>query len=212
MVIRLGLARGPEEPLSRSIRKCGWEPVYWAVTELRPMGSPPPFTHARAALVLSPAGARGACLPPGMPCLVTGEATGRALPGHEVLVSSEPKAEGLWETLRHHFPEGGDFLLVRGERSRGFLEEAAQGTAWRLHPWITHEEAPMNPVPPRPEIDAVLALSPLQAEVLASLTGDILRFAWGARTAAAFESAGFPAHATCEPRVDDLGRILASYL
>ena len=122
-----------------------------------------------------------------MPCLVTGEATGRALAGHEVLVSSEPKAEGLWETLRHHFPEGGDFLLVRGERSRGFLEEAAQGTAWRLHPWITHEEAPMNPVPPRPEVDAVLALSPLQAEVLAPLTGDILRFAWGERTAAAFE-------------------------
>lgn len=212
MVIRLGLARGPEESLSRSIRKQGWEPVFWAVTELRAMGSSVPFVGARAALVLSPAGARGAQLPPGMPCLVTGEATGRALTGHEVLVSSEPKAEGLWETLRHHFPDGGDFLLVRGERSRGFLEEVSQGTAWRLHPWITHEEAPIRPTPSRPEIDAVLALSPLQAEVLAPLCGDILRFAWGPRTGEAFEAAGFPAHGVCEPRTEALGRILASYL
>ncbi len=176
------------------------------------MGSPPPFARARAALVLSPAGARAASLPVGMPCLVTGEATGRALAGHEVLVSSEPKAEGLWDTLRNHFPEGGDFLLVRGERSRGFLEEVAQGTLWRLHPWITHEEAPLHPVPKRPELDAVLALSPLQAEVMAPLTGDILRFAWGERTAAAFEAAGAPAHAVCECRTEDLGRILAAYL
>lgn len=212
MVIRLGLARGSEDALSRGIRKSGWETVFWAVTELRPMGSPPPFARARAALVLSPAGARAACLPEGMPCLVTGEATGRALVGHEVLVSSEPRAEGLWDTLRSRFPEGGDFLLVRGERSRGFLEEVAQGTPWHLHPWITHEEAPLKPVPKRPELDAVLALSPLQAEVMAPLTQDILRFAWGERTAAAFEAAGNPAHAVCEPRIEALGRILAAYL
>jgi len=212
MVIRLGLARGPEDTLSKGIRKSGWETVFWPVTELRPMGSPPPITRARAALVLSPAGARAACLPAGMPCLVTGEATGRALDGHEVLVSPEPRAEGLWDALRSHFPEGGDFLLVRGERSRGYLEEVAQGTLWRLHPWITHEEAPLVPVPKRPEVDAVLALSPLQAEVMAPLTQDILRFAWGERAAAAFEAAGCPAHAVCEPRMDALGRILASYL
>ena len=212
MVIRLGLARGPEDALSRGVRKSGWETVFWPVTELRPMDSQPPFARARAALVLSPAGAKAARLPVGMSCIVTGEATGRALEGHEVFVSSEPKAEGLWETLRHRYPEGGDFLVVRGERSRGFLEDAAQGTAWRLHPWITHEEAPLKPVPKRPELDAVLALSPLQAEVMAPLTQDILRFAWGERTARAFEAAGAPAHAVCEPRIEDLGRILAPYL
>jgi uroporphyrinogen-III synthase len=147
-----------------------------------------------------------------MPCLVTGEATSRALPGREVLVSPEPRAEGLWETLRAHFPSGGDFLLVRGERSRGFLEEIAQGTPWRLHPWITHQEAPLDPPPARPELDAVLALSPLQAETLAPLTGDVLRFAWGARAGEAFDAAGAPAHRVCEPRMEALGRILTSYL
>ena len=212
MVIRLGLARGPEEALSRSIRKAGWEPVFWAVTELRPAHTPPPFSPARAAIILSPEGARAACLPAGLPCFVTGEATGRAIQGHEVVVSSEPKAEGLWATLRARFPEGGDFLLIRGERSRGFLEEVAHDTAWRLHPWITHEEAPMDPVPARPDVDAVLALSPLQAEVMAPLTQDVLRFAWGERTARAFEAANAPANAVCEPKMEALGRILASYL
>ena len=212
MVIRLGLARGPEDALSQGVRRGGWETVFWAVTELRPVETPAPCARARAALVLSPAGARAARLPTGIPCLVTGEATGRALAGHEVHVSPEPRAEGMWEALRRRYPEGGDFLLIRGERSRGFLEEAAQGTPWRLHPWITHQEAPLDPVPPRPELDGVLALSPLQAEVMAPLTGDVLRFAWGERTAAAFEAAGAPAHAVCEPRPEELGRILAAYL
>ena len=212
MVIRLGLARSPEEALSRSIRKAGWEPIFWAVTELRPANTPVPFSNARAAIVLSPAGARAARIPAGLPCFVTGEATGRAIQGHEVVVSSEPRAEGLWATLRSRFPEGGDFLLIRGERSRGFLEETAQGTPWHLHPWITHQEAPMDPVPARPEVDAVLALSPLQAEVMAPLTQDVLRFAWGERTGLAFEAAGTPAHAVCEPRAEALGRILTQYL
>ena len=212
MVIRLGLARSPEEALSRSIRKVGWEPIFWAVTELRPGNTPAPFSSACAAIVLSPAGARAARIPAGLPCFVTGEATGRAIQGHEVVVSSEPRAEGLWATLRNRFPEGGDFLLIRGERSRGFLEEASQGTPWHLHPWITHQEAPMDPVPARPEVDAVLALSPLQAEVMAPLTQDVLRFAWGERTGQAFEAAGAPAHAVCEPRVEALGRILTLYL
>lgn len=212
MVIRLGLARGPEEALSRSVRKAGWEPVFWAVTELRPVDVPPPIQKALAAIVLSPAGGRAARIPPGMPCLVTGEATGRAIEGREIIVSPEPRAEGLWETLRSRYPDGGDFLLVRGERSRGYLEEAASGTAWRLHPWITHHEAPMTPVPKRPELDAVLALSPLQAEVMAPLCPDLLRFAWGERTGAAFEAAGAPAHGVCEPRPEALGRILALYL
>ncbi len=212
MVIRLGLARGTDDALSRTVRKSGWEAVFWPVTELRPVDSPSPFARARAALVLSPAGARAARLPVGMPCLVTGEATGRVLVGHEVHISPEPKAEGMWESLRHRYPEGGDFLLVRGERSRGYLEDAAQGTPWRLHPWITHQEASLNPVPRRPELDGVLALSPLQAEIMAPLTGDVLRFAWGERTAAAFMAAGAPAQAVCEPRAEDLGRILAAYL
>lgn len=212
MVIRLGLARGPEETLSRSIRKAGWEPVFWSVTELCPVRSKPPITGARAAIILSPAGAKAARLPTGMPCLVTGDATGKAIQGHEVWVSPEPRAEGLWSMLRTRYPEGGDFLLVRGERSRGFLEEVSQDTAWHLHPWITHQEAPLDPVPARPELDAVLALSPLQAEVMAPLTQDVLRFAWGERTGQAFAAAGAPAHAVCEPMSEALGRILTSYL
>ncbi|MBK8791814.1 MAG: uroporphyrinogen-III synthase [Holophaga sp.] len=212
MVIRLGLARGPEETLSRSIRKAGWEPVFWGVTELRPAHSKVPFSPARAAIVLSPAGAKAARLPVGIPCLVTGDATGKAIQGHEVTVSPEPRAEGLWAMLRSRYPEGGDFLLVRGERTRGFLEEVAEGSPWRLHPWITHQEAALDPVPARPELDAVLALSPLQAEVMAALTQDVLRFAWGERTGMAFEAAGTPAHAVCEPTTEALGRILASYL
>ncbi len=212
MVIRLGMARGIDETLSKSVRKAGWEPVFWAVTELQPAGTPIPFSPARAAIILSPAGAKAAKLPPGMLCLVTGEATGRAIQGHEVIVSSEPRAEGLWSALRNRYPEGGDFLLVRGERSRGYLEEVAEGTAWRLHPWITHHEAPLDPAPKRPEVDAVLALSPLQAEVMAPIAQDVLRFAWGERTGKAFEDAGAPAHAVCEPTTEALGRILASYL
>lgn len=209
---RLGLARGPEDSLSRIVREAGWEPVIWAVTEQRSVNQAMPVAAPAAAIVLSPSGARAAALPPGLPCLVTGEATGQALGDREILVSPEPRAEGLWELLRERFPEGGDFLLVRGERSRGYLEEIAKGTPWRLHPWITHREAPLDPPPPRPELDAVLALSPLQAEVLAPLCPDLLRFAWGERAGAAFSACGAPAHGVCESKSEALGRMLRSYL
>lgn len=209
---RLGLARQPGDPLGRVAAEAGWEPVPLFLTEMAPTGAMLPLERPDGILLLSPSGARIPNLPEGVPCLVTGEGTAAALPGRTVLVSPEPRAEGLWALLRERFPAGGRFLLVRGERSRGFLEEVSVGTPWVLVPWITHAEKAKDPLPAMPLLDAVLALSPLQAELLGPRSATLLRLAWGERTAEAFRSAGFPAHGSCLARPEALGCMLASYV
>jgi len=187
-------------------------------TSLEVTGAAPPLhlAQVQALLILSPSGAKVAAplLSPGTLCLVQGAGTAQALGREdlEVLLPAEARAEALWNLLQARFPEGGEFLLARGERSREFLEEAAKGTAWHLHPWITHREAPREPFPALPAVEAVLALSPLQAEILATLTQKVLRFAWGAGTAEAFARAGAPAHAHCPPRPSLLWAMLAQHL
>lgn len=211
MVKRLGLARGPEEPLSRVVAESGWEPVPLFVTELVPTGLPRPLDHPDAVLLLSPAGARAVALPT-VPILVTGQGTAAALADREVLVSPEPRAEGLWALLQARFPEGGQFLLIRGERSRGYLEEVSRGTPWGLVPWITHAEKAKDPLPTLPVLEGVLALSPLQAELLGPPARDLLRFAWGEGAAQAFLRGGHPAQDSCLARPEALGRMLAPYV
>lgn len=207
---RLGLARGAGDPLFALVQASGWEPVSAFWTRMTPTDAPPPVAQALAAIILSPAGGRAARLPKGLPCLVTGEATARAVAGHSCRLPETPDAEGLWALLQREYPEGGDFLLIRGERSRGFLEEAVAGSAWRLHPWITHQEVAAEPFPETSDLDAVLALSPLQAELLGGRCPNQVRLAWGQRAAEAFARVGAPATATCEPRPEALGRILES--
>jgi uroporphyrinogen-III synthase len=172
--------------------------------------APPPEPAPDAVIVLSPAAARLALLPPGVPCLAQGEATARALTGHPVRVSATPKAEGLFDLLRASYPQGGTFLLARAERSREHLEQAAAGSPWRLLPWITHREGPVEPVPEMPELNAVLALSPLQAELLGPRSRHLLRFAWGERTQRAFLQAGYPVDGWCEPDISSLQSLLRS--
>ena len=217
-LLRLALARPAGHPISEAVRRAGWGPAYHPCTQFQPTGSPPPrpFSAVEALLALSPAGARAvaAQLPTGLTCLVQGQGTADALGRQdlELLVPDTARAEALWDLLRASFPEGGDFLLVRGERSRGYLEGMAQDTAWSLHPWTTHREAPADPLPPLGDVAAVLALSPLQAEVLAPQAQGLLRFAWGRATAAAFTRVGAPAHSWCEPKVDLLIQMLAHHL
>jgi len=197
------------------VRAAGWEPVPLFVTAMAATGAEPPAA-ADAAILLSPAAARLARIPAGLPCLAQGEATARALadraltgPGG-LLVSATPRAEGLFDLLRERFPAGGTFLLARGERSREYLEQAAAGTPWRLLPWITHREAPVLPEPPLPALDAVLALSPLQAELLGPRCGHLLRFAWGQRSHRAFLQSGYPGHGCCEPEAGALQQLLSA--
>jgi len=215
---RLALARPAQHPLADVVRRAGWEPVPYLLTNAEPTGFPPPrpWSELAAVLVLSPAGARAVAsvLPDGARCLVQGAGTAEALGRRDltVLLPAEARAEALWALLQATFPEGGDFLLVRGERSRGFLESAAQGTAWRLHPWVTHREAAAEPLPPLPLVAAVLALSPLQAELLGPLTLATQRFAWGQGTGEAFARMGAPAHATCPPKPDLLEALLIASL
>ena len=215
---RLALARPVHHPLSDTVRKAGWEAVPYAFTRLQPSILPPPIplASASAVLLLSPSGARVAAsrLPAGTLCLVQGLGTAEALGREdlEILLPSEARAEALWGLLQERFPDGGGFVLARGERSREYLEEAAKGTAWRIHPWITHREAPREPFPPMPEVEGVLALSPLQAEILAPLSHRLLRFAWGEGTARAFARAGVPVHGHCEPKPSLLWAMLAQYL
>lgn len=215
---RLALARPAQHPLAETVRQAGWVPVPYAFTSLKVSSAPPPipFGEAQALLMLSPSGARVAAprLPAGMVCLVQGAGTAEAL-GREdldVQLPSEARAEALWELLQSRFPGGGDFILARGERSREYLEVATRGTGWRIHPWITHREVAKDPVPPLPEVEGVLALGPLQAEVLAPLVRAVLRFAWGEATAEAFARAGAPAHARCEPKPSLLWAMLAQHL
>ena len=211
---RLALARPAGHPLMAEVDASGWVPVpHDAVKREATGGLPPiPLTHAKALLVLSPGGAEvvAPLLPPDLWVLAQGEATARALGEHgRVLVAAEPRAEALWALLQSHLPEGGDVLLARGERTRGHLEGISAGTPWRLHPWITHREVPSDlPLPP---VEGVLALSPLQAELLAQPAAHIFRFAWGARSAEAFRAAGHPAHGVCEPDSAALRRLLAAF-
>lgn len=215
---RLALARPAQHPLADTVRQAGWEPVPYAFTSLKVTANPLPipFQAAQAFVALSPAGAKVAAqaLPSGMVCLLQGAGTAEALGREdlEVHLPTEARAEALWELLRSRFPEGGDFILARGERSREYLEVATRGTAWRIHPWVTHCEAARDPFPPLPEVEAVLALSPLQAEILAPITLDVIRFAWGEATAEAFARAGAPAHARCEPKPSLLWAMLAQHL
>jgi uroporphyrinogen-III synthase len=204
--------------LAETVRKAGWTPVPYAFTALKVSSSQPqlPFEHANGILLLSPSGARVAArrIPAGMTCLVQGAGTADAL-GREdldVRLPSEARAEALWELVQTAFPEGGAFILARGERSREYLETIAQGSPWRMYPWITHREAARVPFPALPKVEAVLALSPLQAEILAPLTGQVVRFAWGEATREAFASSGSPAHAHCEPKPSLLWAMLAQRL
>ena len=215
---RLALARPAHHPLMEVVRKAGWQPVSYAPTILRATGSPLPlpWMQTQAVLILSPAGAKaaGMTLPAGTLCLVQGGGTADALERRdlEVLLPAEARAESLWDLLQERFPDGGDFVLARGERSRGFLETIAKDSPWRLHPWITHSESIRSPFPPLPEVEGVLAMSPLQAEVLAPLAAHLQRFAWGAGTAQAFLRCGAPAYAYCEPKPSLLWAMLAQHL
>jgi uroporphyrinogen-III synthase len=207
-VKRVGLARAQDDAMSRAVSAAGWEPVTFFVTTMEATGATAPAARPDGVIVLSPAAARLALLPAGVPCLAQGAATARALEGRVVLTSAIPQAEGLVQLLKDRFPGGGTFLLARAERSREHLEEALRGTAWALHPWITHREVPMDPAPALQELDAVLALSPLQAEVLGPLSGERLRLAWGERTDRAFAQVGYPSHGWCEPQLAALQKLL----
>ena len=215
---RLALARPAQHPLADTVRKAGWEAVPYAFTSLKVTSNPPPLPldAVQAFVALSPAGAKVAAplLPAGMVCLVQGAGTADALDRGdlEFHLPAEARAEALWDLLQSRFPEGGEFVLARGERSREYLEGVARGTAWRIHPWITHREAAREPFPPLPEVEGVLALSPLQAEILAPISLAVQRFAWGEATAEAFARAGAPAHARCEPKPSLLWAMLSQHL
>lgn len=216
--MKLGLARSPKHSLSLAVARSGWEPVFLPLTHAEPSQGPPPIpvSEADGVLVLSPAGAKAvaAQLRPDQAVLVQGHGTFEALgaPKGAAQVAFSPRAEGLWELLRTRFPKGGRFLLVRGERSRGFLEQASGGTAWRIEPWITHREVADDPPPSLEGLDAVLALSPLQAELLAAAPAGLSRYAWGERTAEAFAASGRPADGTVEPDAEALVTFLRAEL
>lgn len=218
--MRLALARAADHPISRAAAEAGWTPVEYPLTRIAATGAPPPqpLGDYRAVVLLSP-GAAWALRPwldqgSNPVLLVQGRGTLDALGDiqADVRTATAPSAEGIWDLLRREFPEGGSFLLARAERSRGFLEEASAGTPWRLWPWITHREEAVDPLPPLPEVDAVLALSPLQAELLAPLSADLLRFGWGGRTLFGFRKSGLEPTATCEPRLDALVAMLRQHL
>lgn len=202
------------------MREAGWEPVDFPLTRIVSNGAPPPqpLSSYRAVVLLSPgaAWALRSWLEPGASTLflVQGQGTREALGevSGEARMASTATAEGIWELLQRDFPEGGSFLLARAERSRGYLEEVSAGTKWKLWPWITHHEQAVDPLPELPQVDAVLALSPMQAELLGPLSRDLLRFGWGERTVYGFRKAGLEPTATCEPRLEALTRILREHL
>jgi uroporphyrinogen-III synthase len=202
------------------VKEAGWEPVYFPLTRIVPLGAPPPQALPFYSAIILPSPSAAWALRPWLShgdapvVLAQGQGTLDALEGGaaEARCAPVPTAEGIWDLLQQDFPKGGNFLLARAERSRGYLEEMANGTAWRVWPWITHREEPADPLPALPAVDAVLALSPLQAEVLGSLSGNLLRFGWGERTVYGFRKAGVEATATCEPRIEALKTLLREQL
>jgi uroporphyrinogen-III synthase len=209
--VKLGLAREREDRLAQAVTAAGWEPVPCFPTAMAATLAPAPAGGAAAVILLSPAAAQLAQLPPGLLCLAQGEATARAIPaGHPVRISATPRAEGLVELLRTEFPEGGRFYLARAERSREHLETTFAGTPWRLLPWITHREIAAQPWPDLSGLDAVLALSPFQAELLGPRFPG-LRLAWGQRTHQAFAQVGYPSQGWCDPDAVALTRLLLDH-
>lgn len=202
------------------MREAGWEPVDFPLTRIVSNGAPPPqpLSSYHGVVLLSPGAAWA--LRPWLEAgtttvfLVQGQGTLEALGDTtiETRLAPTPTAEGIWELLQREFPEGGSFLLARAERSRGYLEEVSAGTAWKLWPWITHHEQAVEPLPELPRVDAVLALSPMQAELLGPLSKELLRFGWGDRTVFGFRKAGVEPTATCEPRLEALTNLLREHL
>ena len=196
-------------------RQAGWTPIPFFPTRQETLEDPPPipWESVVAVVILSPAGALavGDRLPSGIPVLVTGPGTAAPLTdlGLDLHLASSPHGEALWELLQARCPSGGSVVCVRAERGRDFLAGACAGTAWDLYSWITHREVAVDPLPDLPEARAVLALGPLQAEVLGPRSGSCLRLAWGERTAAAFAACGYPAHDFCEPTPAALAEMLA---
>lgn len=216
--MKLGLARTPEHRLSQAVARAGWEPIFLPLVRIEPTHEAPPegLGTADAVLIMSPAGAAAAAphLVTGVPVLCQGAGTFEAmgpLAPTGCDVSNSPRAEGLWDLLRQRFPAGGRFVLVRGERTRGYLEAMAARGSWRIEAWVTHREGPEDPLPSLAGLDAVLALSPMQAELLAPLAKDLLRFAWGPRAADAFLLARRPVHGMCEPDPEALTRMLRDF-
>ncbi len=219
--MRLALARALTHPISVAVRDAGWEPVPFFPTEIHPTRQAPPLPPeaAEAVLVLSPSAAAAASpwLRPDMVCLATGQGTKEALgmeptgrPDLEIITPRTPSAESLWELMQARFPRGGEFLLARGHKSRQVLEKLSEGTAWRVHPWITHEEVIRDPQPPLPPVDAVLALSPVQALALVPESVNLPRFAWGQGAARIFDEAGLHVDAVCDPELSSLRAMLQS--
>lgn len=216
-VPRLAIPRPLEHPLARVAWDVGWEPVYYPITVKIPTGAPPPLDPSRvtALILLSPDSALAAkpWIHQDTEFLVqdplTAEALGSGFP--RVQVAPKPNAEGVWDLLTTRFPKGGEFLLGRTERSRGFLEESAAVTHWRLFPWFTHREVPVKPFPVLPPVQALLALSPVQVGLLVEVSRGLTRFAWGDQTAKAFEAAGVPPHGVCEERVEALRTMLRDH-
>lgn len=218
--MKLALARPLDHPLGRAVAEAGWEPVPYYITSQEFTHATPPMSldTISALLVLSPAAARAVkvWVTKSMAVVVQGEGTEQNL-GLESVDSTHLRrpqlatAESLWDMLTRAYPDGGDFVLARGERSRQYIEAAAKGSAWRIHPWITHREVPTKPEPTLPVTDALLALSPLQAEYMAGIPGDLLRFAWGERAAKAFAASGVEVHGVCEPKKDSLIHLLRTF-
>lgn len=222
--MRIALARPGSHPISQAVREAGWEPVDFPLTRIVANGAPPPRSLGtyQGIILLSP-GAAWAVRPwlegsaqPGTSTvfLVQGQGTLEALGevSGEARMAPTPSAEGIWELLKQDFPKGGCFLLARAERSRGYLEDVSAGTPWKLWPWVTHHEEAAVPLPSLPKVDAVLALSPMQAELLGPLSGSLLRFGWGDRTVFGFRKAGLEPTATCEPRLEALTSLLRLHL
>ncbi len=215
--MRVALARPLDHPLCRAVAEAGWEPVPYFITrqEFTHTSPPIPLENAAALLVLSPAAAQAVrvWVSNAIDVVVQGEGTELAL-GMDSLRIRRPQrqtAEGLWSMFTQAYPEGGEFVLARGERSREFMERNARGTIWHIHSWITHREVPVTPEPTMPSVDALLALSPLQAEYLSGVPGDALRFAWGERAARAFQSSGVEVHGVCDPSTEALIQLLRSF-
>lgn len=218
--MKLALARPLDHPLSRAVAEAGWEPVPYYITNQEFTHATPPMglDAVSALLVLSPAAAQAVkvWVTKSMDVVVQGEGTEQNL-GPDFMGSGrirrprQATAESLWDMLRQAYPEGGEFVLARGERSRQYIEATAKGSAWRIHPWITHREVPTKPDPTLPNVDALLALSPLQAEYMAGIPGDLLRFAWGDRAGKAFEASGVEVHGVCEPKKESLIHLLRTF-
>ncbi len=123
-------------------------------------------------------------------------------------VSDDPSSEALVDLIRKIKPEGGNYLLLHGQRSRYEIENSLINTQIRIWTLITHTEIANDQLSSIPFAGAYIALSPLQAELFCQNAVGLFPIGWGKLVERTFIKKGLIDYKVCEPNLLALHTLL----